>query len=85
MDERHIADVRQRRGRLINSQSEVGGWPVLQSKPAPLDSDGDGMPDAWEQAQGLNPRDGADAARVDAVSGYTNLERYLNGLVAHLM
>ncbi|MFG6432250.1 pectate lyase family protein [Roseateles sp. LYH14W] len=85
VDQRHIDDVRQRRGKLINSQSEVGGWPVLQSKPAPLDSDGDGMPDAWEVGQGLNPRDGADAARVDAATGYTNLERYLNGLVAHLM
>jgi len=84
VDLRHIADVRQRRGKLINSQSEVGGWPALQSKPAPLDSDGDGMPDAWETGQGLNPRDVSDAARVDPVSGYTQLERYLNGLVAHL-
>ncbi|WP_082579970.1 polysaccharide lyase family 1 protein [Pelomonas sp. Root1444] len=84
VDQRHIADVRQRRGKLINSQSEVGGWPVLQSKPAPLDSDGDGMPDAWETGQGLNPRDASDAARVDPATGYTQLERYLNGLVAHL-
>jgi hypothetical protein len=85
VDQRHIDDVRQRRGKLINSQSEVGGWPALQSKPALLDSDGDGMPDSWETAQGLNPQDGADAAQVDPASGYTNLERYLNGLVAHLM
>jgi hypothetical protein len=85
VDQRHIDDVRQRRGRLINSQTEVGDWPALRSKPAPLDSDGDGMPDAWEAAQGLNPSDPADAARVDPASGYTVLERYLNGLVAHLM
>jgi hypothetical protein len=85
VDERFIADVRQRRGKLINSQTEVGGWPTLKSAPAPLDSDGDGMPDAWETSHGLNPRDPSDAARVDPASGYTQLERYLNGLVAHLM
>ncbi|KQV61141.1 pectate lyase [Pelomonas sp. Root1217] len=85
VDERFIADVRQRRGKLINSQTEVGGWPTLKSAPAPLDSDGDGMPDAWETSHGLNPRDPSDAARVDPASGYTQLERHLNGLVAHLM
>ena len=85
VDQRIVNDVRQRSGRLINSQSEVGGWPVLQSKPAPLDSDGDGMPDAWEVAHGLNPRDPGDANAIDPTSGYTQLERYLNGLVAHLM
>ncbi|MDR7331127.1 hypothetical protein [Roseateles asaccharophilus] len=85
VDQRLVDDVRQRRGKLINSQTEVGGWPVLSSKPAPPDSDGDGMPDAWEAAQGLNPRDAADAARVDPATGYTQLERYLNGLVAHLI
>ncbi|MCY4743424.1 hypothetical protein NYO99_00390 [Pelomonas sp. UHG3] len=84
VDLRIIEDVRQRRGTLINSQTEVGGWPVLQSRPAPLDSDGDGMPDAWETQQGLNPRNASDAARVDPATGYTALERYLNGLVAHL-
>jgi hypothetical protein len=47
--------------------------------PAPLDSDGDGIPDAWETAHGLNPRDAADAAGLDA-SGYTHLEVYLNRL-----
>jgi hypothetical protein len=85
VDLRIVDDVRQRRGRLINSQTEVGGWPVLKSAPAPLDSDGDGMPDAWELGQGLDPKNATDAARVDPATGYTNLERYLNGLVAHLM
>lgn len=85
VDQRLVDDVRQRRGKLINSQAEVGGWPMLNSKPAPRDSDGDGMPDAWETAQGLNPHDATDAARVDPASGYTQLERYLNGLVAHLI
>ncbi|MDR7297942.1 hypothetical protein J2X16_003291 [Pelomonas aquatica] len=85
VDLRAIDDVRLRRGKLINSQAEVGGWPALKTLPAPLDSDGDGMPDDWEAAHGLNANDPSDAARVDPTTGYTQLERYLNGLVAHLM
>ena len=85
VDQRFIADVRQRRGKLINSQAEVGGWPVLRSAPAPVDSDGDGMPDAWELAHDLNPHDAEDGKAVDPASGYTWLEAYLNSLVAHLM
>lgn len=85
VDLRIVDDVRQRRGRLINSQTELGGWPELKSKPAPLDSDGDGMSDAWEVAHGLNPRDPGDANAIDPASGYTQLERYLNGLVVHII
>ena len=45
VDARVINDVREHKGRLINSQDQVGGWPTLKSLPAPKDSDGDGMPD----------------------------------------
>ena len=34
---------------MIDSQDDVGGWPNLESTPAPKDSDHDGMPDAWEK------------------------------------
>lgn len=44
-----------------------------------VDSDGDGMPDAYEDAVGLNKNDAADGAAATA-SGYTNLEIYLNGV-----
>jgi len=57
----------------------AGGMGEVKGGPAPLDSDGDGMPDAWEIAHGLNPRDAADAAKLDA-SGYTQLEVYVNSL-----
>jgi pectate lyase len=79
-DERLIDGVRARTNRLINSQDEVGGWPVLASQPAPKDSDQDGMPDDWERAHRLdpvNPQDGNDDSNGD---GYTNLEDYLNSL-----
>jgi hypothetical protein len=82
VDQRLIADFHQRKGKLINSQDEVGGWPALRSLPAPLDSDGDGIPDEWEMAHGLNPKNSADGSQVDPRSGYTHLEIYLAELVA---
>ena len=69
---------------IIDSQSEVGGWPVLESLPAPEDSDHDGMPDSWELANGLNPNNAADRNGDPDGDGYTHLEDYLNGLVNHL-
>jgi hypothetical protein len=69
---------------IIDSQSEVGGWPTLNSRPAPADSDKDGMPNAWETARGLNPNNAADGRADPDGDGYTNLEDYLNGLVNHL-
>lgn len=49
------------------------------------DSDGDGMPNAWENANGLNPNDAEDGKAVTlSEEGYTNLEVYLNSLVAHI-
>lgn len=81
VDTRLVNDVRHRTGHIIDSQTQVGGWPVLQSAPAPLDTDNDGMPDAWETAHGLNPRDPADANAPDrAHDGYTNIEQYINSL-----
>jgi pectate lyase len=80
VDARIIADVRNRTGRIVNSQEEAGSWPVYRSSPAPPDSDADGVPDAWESAHAMNPRDPNDAQGVDAASGYTRLEVYLNEL-----
>ncbi|MBR5653534.1 MAG: pectate lyase [Prevotella sp.] len=58
-------------------------WPTLESEAAPADSDGDGMPDTWENANGLDANDANDGAIVCA-DGYTNLENYLNSLVASI-
>jgi hypothetical protein len=80
VDSRIIADVRNRTGRLIDSQKEVGGWPEYRSAAPPRDSDNDGVPDAWETAHGMNPRDPRDTNAVDPASGYTKLELYLNDL-----
>jgi hypothetical protein len=66
---------------MIDSQSEVGAWPTLASLPAPLDSDNDGMPDAWEDANGLDKHHPADAATCRLSPVYTHLEMYLNSLI----
>ncbi len=75
---------------LINSQDDITyadgstGFPALNSLEAPADTDGDGMPDEWETANGLNPNNAEDGPAT-AENGYTNLENYLNSLVAHIM
>ena len=80
VDERFIGDVCNRTGKLLDSQDEVGGWPELASAPAPLDTDRDGMPDAWETANQLDPKDPEDRNGDLDGDGYTNLEEYLNSL-----
>jgi pectate lyase len=81
VDARIVEGVRKQTGRVMDSQKEVGGWPELKSTPAPLDSDGDGIPDTWEKAHGLNPKDASDASKpAKDGGGYSNIEVYINGL-----
>jgi pectate lyase len=76
--EHQVADPRLICG-IIDTQEDVGGWPELKSAPAPEDSDHDGMPDAWEQKNGLDPANPDDRNRI-AENGYTMLEVYLNSI-----
>ena len=78
VDARIIDSVRQRKGSIIDSQQQVGGWPELKGAKPSIDSDDDGMPDDWERAHGLNPHDPSDGAADKDKDGYTNLEEYLN-------
>jgi len=64
---------------IIDTQTEVGGWPAYAAGVAPTDTDHDGMPDAWETSHGLNPSLDTDGNGI-GTSGYTNLEEYLNSL-----
>ena len=66
---------------IIDSQKDVSGWPQLKSKPAPLDTDHDGMPDTWEKQNHLNPNDPEDRNGDPDGNGYSNLEEYINMLV----
>ena len=59
-----------------------------ESRSADYDTDGDGMPDEWESANGLNPNDATDGATytLDTEKGwYTNLEVYMNSIVEDIM
>lgn len=69
---------------LIDTQSDVGGWPELKTAEKPMDTDYDGIPDEWETQFGLNPNDPNDAREITLVSGHTNLDVYLCYLVRNL-
>ena len=64
---------------IITEVSQVGGYPVYAGKPY-IDSDNDGMPDAYEKKIGLNPKN-SDDAKLISKTGYSNIEDYLNSLV----
>ncbi|WP_300598223.1 polysaccharide lyase [Niabella sp.] len=65
---------------IISDIAQVGGYPEYKGSPY-KDSDNDGIPDAVEKKMGLNPNKASDAAAI-AKNGYSNIENYLNGLVA---
>lgn len=82
-------------GGIINSQddnkpagaaADWSPWPnlVTDTSISVTDTDGDGIPDYWEDANGLDKNNVADGNLTDA-EGYTNLERYMNSLVADIM
>lgn len=71
-------------GGLIDTQSDVGGWPELQTAARETDTDYDGIPDTWEKKNGLDPNNPLDARQITLVTGHTNLDVYLNDIVAHL-
>ncbi|WP_029418004.1 pectate lyase [Brevundimonas bacteroides] len=81
VDARVIASVRDRTGRIIDSQDQVGGWPDLDPGTPWIDTDGDGMPDDWERAHGHDPATPDGAADPDG-DGFTNLEGWLNSLAS---
>ena len=84
LDTRIVNDVRNGSGKLVNSPDEAGGYPALDPGTALTDTDRDGMPDAWEDANGLNKSASSDGKLYTLDKNYTNLEIYLNSLVADL-
>ncbi|USD24828.1 pectate lyase family protein [Flagellimonas marinaquae] len=79
VDERVINEFRNGTGRIIDTQAQVGGFPSLAMGTPKVDSDGDGMPDGWEIANGFNPNVDDSAGDSDD-NGYTNIEEYLYSL-----
>lgn len=69
--------------RPANAPADWSAWPTLSTNGSITDTDGDGMPDSWETANGLNPNDASDGNKVGD-DGYTMLEVYLNSLVENI-
>jgi hypothetical protein len=66
---------------IIDSPSEVGGWPELAQGRVAKDSDSDGIPDKWEKQHDLEPRDHTDAVLRSINKDYSNIEVYVNSLL----
>ena len=60
---------------------------VSESRPSGYDTDMDGMPDAWEEANGLDKNSAADGKTktLDPNGWYTNVEVYLNSIVEEMV
>ncbi|MEP4533727.1 MAG: T9SS type A sorting domain-containing protein [Cyclobacteriaceae bacterium] len=69
---------------LIDTQNDVGGWPTYNSAEAPQDTDQDGMPDDFEDANGLDKNDAGDNSAYSLSDFYTNVEVYINSLVSEI-
>jgi len=90
---RTIREVREGKGSWGRHEPAKGLMDGLTPRKAALDSDGDGMPDVWERAHGLNPDDAADAGKLvpagasasDRHKGYTYVEFYINELADKLI
>jgi len=88
VSKRTIADVQTRTGEWGTHIPDKGLMEGLTPGKAPLDSDNDGMPDSWEKAHSLNPKDPKDnnktvpagASPGDRHRGYTYIEYYTNEL-----
>lgn len=76
---------------IIDKVSDVKGYTEANfgtaTRPADFDTDKDGIPDAWEITNGLDPNDATDALTysLDSKGYYTNLEVYANSLVEDIM
>jgi hypothetical protein len=76
---------------IIDVVADVNGYTEANfgtgAHPSDWDTDKDGMPDIWEEANGLDPDNAADAMTytLDPKGYYTNVEVYCNALVEEMM
>ncbi len=76
---------------LIDTQTDVGGWPEYSATTTQVDNnkdaDMDGIPDWFEDKAGLSKTNASDAKAIslDPNKRYTNLEMYLHYLVKDIV
>ena len=86
----YSGSVTGKKGR-IDLVADVNGYTEANfptgSRPEGFDTDNDGIPDAWETANGLNPNNASDGNTytLDPKGFYTNIEVYANSLVQDIM
>lgn len=83
-DRRIVRGAMNQTGAMINSPSQVGGWPTLPTGAPASDANADGIPDWYAQLHGYGTA-AADPKINNVVlpSGYTLLETYLHSLTPH--
>lgn len=70
---------------IIDSQADTEGYPTYSQEPRLYDTDNDGIPDAWERVNGLDPNSASDASEAfPNGGGYTAIEVYINSIVEHI-
>jgi hypothetical protein len=89
LDVRIINNVKNGTGKFIDVQGSyphgtayeltLKAWPFLKEGIALADTDKDGMPDEWENTNGLNSNKD-DAAFLTLHKFYTNIEMYINSI-----
>ena len=101
VDERYMTEARNktatymgsatRKKGLIDVVADCNGYTEANfptgAREANFDTDKDGIPNDWEEANGLNPNSAADGKTktLDSKGYYTNLEVYANSLVEDIM
>lgn len=80
MDARLIDDLVNKTGAIISDPASVGGFGTLQGGDPPAQCAADGIPDYWKLQYGLDPCAYEADGDFDG-TGYTNIEKYINGLV----
>ncbi len=64
--------------KAVTGAAMLSAYSGNYTAPAGLDSDGDGMPDSWETANGFNPLDSSDAATDADHDGLSNYLEYMD-------
>lgn len=84
-----LKDSDKKPGIIDTPKDAAGGYVEMKKGYLWPDTDGDGIPDIWELAYGLNPEDASDAneisTSVDSNGRYSNLEVYFHNLVQHIV